>query len=240
MRFTKPTILKYTLSLIGFIVLTAAMVAAYISLISPRQDDLVESPTNTSSVDTSTQMQPLSTAPPQFLSDTEKNNDELARLQNEQAKLSKEFDKLQSHLKELQDKPSTDIEPPNQDFTDENHEAEEERLNAELVAQMDLLDHTLEGEALDYEWSNEAITALQVSTTQYQDTLIEMIDVDCGSTLCRVMINFTPGEHENSLRHFQNALPWEGEMFFEVQDINIGEAVIYVSRENHSLPRISE
>jgi hypothetical protein len=240
MRLTKPTILKYTLSLIGFIVLTAAMVVAYIGLISPPQDDLVESQANTPIVDTSTQLQPVSSAPPQPLTGIEKNNNEVAKLQQEQEKLSKEFDKLQSHLlKELQDKPSVEI-GPNEDIIDESPEAEEERLITELVAHKDLLDHTLEGEAWDYEWSNEAITALQVSKTQYQDTSIEMIDVDCGSTLCRVMLNFTPGEHENSIRHFQNALPWAGEMFFQVEDINTGEAVIYISRENHSLPKISE
>jgi len=53
-------------------------------------------------------------------------------------------------------------------------------------------------------------------------------------------IAFQPGEHENNFRHLQELVPWSGEMFFQVDDINAGEAVIYIARENHSLPRISE
>jgi hypothetical protein len=241
MRNTKPTIRKFTLVLLSLLIVSAAAVVAY-NIYSPRQNDLnnsVESDVNSNDAKNSPPHQPLPTTPMPPPSVVENGKIEIAKLKQEQAKLLKEFDKLQSNLQELQDKSmlSSDV-GSDPDNATESPEAEEERINTELIAQLNLLDETLERETVDSEWSSEAAIALQASANQDRETSMEVIDVNCASSLCRMMITFTPGEHDNSFRHIQDILPWSGEMFFQVEDVSVGEAVVYIGRENYPLPRV--
>ncbi len=243
MRTTKPTIRKLTLVLLSFLILSAAVVVGY-NKYSPRRSDLnnaIESHVDGDVAKNSPPHQPLPTTPITSPSVAENGKNAMAELKQEQAKLSKEFDKLQSNLQELKDQSmlSSDVDS-DPDTATESPEAEEERINTELSAQLYLLDETLEREPVDSEWSSKAAIALQASANQNRDTSIELIDVNCASSLCRMMISFTPGEHENSFRHLQGLLPWSGEMFFQVEDVNVGEAVAYIGRENYPLPRVSD
>jgi hypothetical protein len=177
----------------------------------------------------------------------EKDQQEIARLKQEQAGLRKRLDQLQQNVKAFQaGSPSQDSADsgqnalkPASDPVAESPEAQEERVNAGLMAQTALLEGTLESEAPDPGWSSEAASALKEKARQHPDIHVEILDVTCRSSLCRMEIAFQPGEHENSLLYLPELVPWSGEMFFRVEDVGTGEAVVFIARENHSLPRIA-
>lgn len=248
MRLTKSKILKYSIAMLSFLALVTAIFVTYHDLNSYQSGDLIKSHAASSMTNTPTHHQPMQASEAAAPSASEKSEKLVTDLKQENADLSKKIETIQSNIKALQAASSTQnsqSQPqtagePTQDPVAESPEAEEERVNAELIAQMGLLDDTLKTEAPDPEWSTEATSALKAKASQNQDIQVDVLDVTCRTSLCRMEIAFQPGEHENNFRYLQELVPWSGEMFFQVDDVNTGEAVIYIARENHSLPRISE
>jgi hypothetical protein len=248
MRLIKPKTLKYAIAMLSFLSLAAAIFISYHDLVSYQPANLALTPAGNTVADNPAQHQHESASADGTASAADMSEKQTIDLKQQQADLSKKIETIQSNIKALQAASSTqNSSPPAQEEVEpapdpvpESPEAEEESVNAELIAQMGLLDDTLETEAPDPEWSTEATSALKAKASQNQDIQVNVLDVTCRSSLCRMEIAFQPGEHENSFRHLQELVPWSGEMFFQVDDVNNGEAVIYIARENHSLPKISE
>ena len=65
---------------------------------------------------------------------------------------------------------------------------------------------------------------------------VAIIEADCKSSFCRVHLTLGPGSAEQSLKQLENFIPWNGEAFFLVDELDAGEATVYVVREDHTLP----
>lgn len=119
-------------------------------------------------------------------------------------------------------------------------EAEEERALAQLRAQVETLGTALHAEFVDGDWAKPAMIALSEAFEAETAEGIEMLEVDCRGSMCRVALAFDPALAEESFRKIQASVPWEGEVFFHIEDVDSGEAVVYIAREDQRLPRAAE
>ena len=116
-------------------------------------------------------------------------------------------------------------------------EEQEQRVLSQFRAQVETLETVLHSEFVDEEWAKPAMIALSDAFEEQADEGIEMLEVDCRGTLCRLSLAFDPERAEESFKNLQRILPWEGEVFFHLADVDSGEAVVYFARENQQLPR---
>lgn len=174
-------------------------------------------------------------------------NKEVEGLKAQQTELLDQIQALQQQIDDMALDAETSMamqEKPvhQEDFTAEDSEnpVEDEAKNMEKInEQIDLIESTLAEEAPDPNWSYEAIQKLnQALYSEANAQNIELIDVDCRNTMCRMDIDMAPGTLEDGFRSLTEMIPWNGEMFFQVEDINSGEATVYIAREDHALPKL--
>lgn len=184
---------------------------------------------------------------PRTASHPDKKGAEIAQLKREQLELSRKLKRLEDNVREIQSDsilqdPGEDTQVPLDDETlHKTQEAEDERMRAQTQAQLDLLNNALAGEPRDPQWSVEATQSIQDRVHQYKELGLDLLHVECGSTICRLDIAVPHGEFqdkEKMYHHFAELVPWNSEGFFHIEDAEATEVNIYVARENHSLPRI--
>lgn len=159
--------------------------------------------------------------------------------------LSRNIDYLQSKIDDLEARVLNQNTSSENQGADDNAnsetdiETEEEKNLTRLYEQMDLFENTLAVEPKDSEWSDNAIDSLSQAISSLQDEIdIELTDIDCRTTMCRVDFFLNSQMLEDGFTQFQDIVPWNGEMFMQVDDISSGETIIYIAREDQQLPRL--
>ena len=172
------------------------------------------------------------------LDPTQSSVEEQAQLSAKVAKLESALAKVQAGQTQMND--SDDSMNADGDTLFQTPEEHEEQVELELQAQIDLFQEALKAETEDTEWSSSAVTALYDSVQEIESEGVAIIEADCKSSFCRVHLTLGPGSAEQSLKELENFVPWNGEAFFLVDDLDAGEATVYIAREDHTLPRLYE
>jgi hypothetical protein len=118
-------------------------------------------------------------------------------------------------------------------------EEERERVAAQIQTEIELIEETMLAEKTDPQWANEAQLAL---TYTFQSELVpglSLVDAECRTTLCRMELLLDGSTPEDGVRKLAHLAPWPGESLLHI-DLEAGIAVGYLSREGHSLPRLTE
>lgn len=172
---------------------------------------------------------------------------QIAIWKQNQSALSEKIETLQSQIDALA---ATSQNTPDQTqvqdgekaaVSETNIENQEEENLSTIYAQIDLFENTMDSEPGDAQWSNEAMNSIREAMSNSQDELhMELLEVDCRSTLCRMSFSLDSRSPENGFRLLQDNIPWDGELFFQMDDMESGEAIVYIARKDHQLPRISK
>jgi hypothetical protein len=115
-------------------------------------------------------------------------------------------------------------------------EEKEEEALAQIREELDFLDNSLYAEYTDPEWSGSAVSSLYEMQNDDMAEGIEVLNADCRSTFCRMDVAIDPEGAEDNVRNLMQIIPWDGEVYVSIDDIGTGKAVVYISREEHSLP----
>jgi hypothetical protein len=136
----------------------------------------------------------------------------------------------------------SDVSRDDVEYTSELEEEKEkeEDIVAEYRARTDVIEQTLYSEYVDPEWADWAVNEIYESMLDTDAEDIEILTADCGSTLCRVELALNPETVEDSLAKLQTSIPWGGAVIIKMENISSGEAVAYIARKDHTLPRVSE
>lgn len=174
-------------------------------------------------------------------------NGQIAIRKQNQSALSEKIESLQSQIDALA---ATSQSTPDRTHVQDDEgsavsetdiETQEEENLSEIYEQIDLFENTITSEPGDAQWSDEAMSSIRESMSNSQDELhMQLLEVDCRSTLCRMSFSLDSKSPENGFRHLQDNIPWDGEMFFQVDDMESGEAIVYIARKDHQLPRIQQ
>lgn len=166
-------------------------------------------------------------------------------MQKNQSALSEKIETLQSQIDALAAtsqnmRDRTQVHASEKAAASETDVASQEEENlAAIYEQIDLFENTMASEPGDAQWSNEAMTSIREAMNNSQEELhMELLEVDCRSTLCRMSFALDSRSPENGFRQLPDNIPWDGEMFFQVDDMDLGEAIVYIARKDHQLPRI--
>lgn len=120
-------------------------------------------------------------------------------------------------------------------------EVEEEAISAQFEAQLDLFESTLSVEDPDPQWTSEAEQALGNNFAEYTEAAIDSIDIQCGNSLCRIDLSVPQGQNIDDVQHqLSDLIPWNGELFFRIDTSEGGDITIYASREDYSLPKMTD
>lgn len=112
------------------------------------------------------------------------------------------------------------------------------QMDAEIDAQLELLDSTILSEKVDPNWAPSASQSLEdiLQSEAMQGFWIEA--VECRSTLCQVKFSMDESEGiQESLQNLMGLSSWEGPGFIKI-DEDSGKAEIYLAREGYDLPKL--
>ena len=118
-------------------------------------------------------------------------------------------------------------------------EEERERATARTQAEIDLLEGTLRAEKSDSAWATAAQLALH--TTLHKEALpgVQLMKAECRTTLCRMELALDGSTAQESFRNLIDLAPWSGQGLIQL-NAETGLAVMYLAREEHTLPQVTE
>jgi hypothetical protein len=118
-------------------------------------------------------------------------------------------------------------------------EEEGQREAARTQTEIGLMEATLRAEKADPEWANTAQLALH--TTLHNGALpgVQMVGAECRATLCRMELMLDGSTAQESFRNLFDLAPWSGQSLIQL-DTETGLAVMYLAREEHALPQLTE
>jgi len=115
-----------------------------------------------------------------------------------------------------------------------------ERAEAQVQAQLEVLEDTVRAEPPDPQWSPTAEAALRHTWQGEATRGLHLVEAKCSTTLCRATLASTgAGVPADSLQDLLHLAPWPGQGFFRV-DAEAGEAVVYLVREGYDLPHAGQ
>ena len=117
----------------------------------------------------------------------DKNIEHKNPMNKNQLELANKLDKLESKMAKLK---ANQNELVNMD-SDENilmdsPELQEEEIELQTQAQINVMQNTLEAEPMDKDWSDSAVTSLYDAIQSDSSAALAIVDAECRSTLCRV------------------------------------------------------
>jgi len=118
-------------------------------------------------------------------------------------------------------------------------EEESQREAARTQAEIGLMEATLRAEKPDPAWASTAQLALH--TTLHNGALpgVQMVGAECRATLCRMELTLDGSTAQESFRNLFDLAPWSGQSLIQL-DTETGLAVMYLAREEHTLPQLTE
>lgn len=118
-------------------------------------------------------------------------------------------------------------------------EEERERAAAQTQAEIELMEGALHAEQPDPAWANTAQLALNTTFQKEAIPGAQLVDAECHSTLCRMELSLDVSTVQENVRNLFDLAPWSGESFIHI-DTETGLAVMYLAREEHALPQLTE
>lgn len=165
---------------------------------------------------------------------------DIDRLDRERRALQQELTATNRELVALRQR-----EPPNaiaQKVIEQEPSPEEELQRAETYARTraSLLEETLNSEPLDSTWASLAQTAIGDAFHLPDLAGAQLVEAECRMTICRTKLMLSEGTMSRDIfRDLIQLSQWPGESFAQI-DPQSSELVIYLSREGHAFPQITE
>ena len=120
-------------------------------------------------------------------------------------------------------------------------EDEVRRAEAQVQAQIDLLEVTVLAEAPDPVWTSAAERSLQSVFQREEKAGFHLVQTECRTTLCRLELSLDGSvSPEESFHSLVQMMPWQGQAFIRIEDGEGGAVVVYLAREGHALPQALE
>lgn len=114
-----------------------------------------------------------------------------------------------------------------------------EREAARTQAEIELMEGTMLSEKSDAAWANTAQLALQTRLQKEALPGVQMVEAECRTTLCRMELSLDGSIPQDNFRNLIDLAPWSGQSLIQI-DTETGLAVMYLAREEHSLPQLTE
>jgi hypothetical protein len=128
---------------------------------------------------------------------------------------------------------------PDSDASDLTPEEEIEQADAQMWAQIDVIEEAIMAEDPDPDWAQAAVDELDGAYQGEEMAGAEFVSVECRTTMCRMELALTGTKTaEETFRSLADLAPWEGQGFVQIEDGELGQVVVYLAREGHSLPQV--
>ena len=152
---------------------------------------------------------------------------ELIRIKKELAQLRNEMAALASLKKD------TDINQVQEVLREEKTP---EQVEEAMQGMQATFEQQLQIESVDTEWASETIASVQESFSNEELSGIDLVDVSCGSTLCKVNLEIAPDlPMEESLQLLSTHRSWDGATFVSVDEN--GQPKLFFARSGYELPQ---
>lgn len=116
-----------------------------------------------------------------------------------------------------------------------------ERGKALMRAHADLIENTIKSEPGDLEWTNSVRTTLEEMFLSEKFADIQVLGTECGSTLCRIRFYLDDrGSTQDGIQRLARiapTMPASAESWIRTENTETGEAVMYLARQGHPMPR---
>jgi hypothetical protein len=153
----------------------------------------------------------------------------LSQVDQDQASIDRELDQIAEARREQTVSKDTDAPPL-------TPEEEDRRAQAQIQAQIELIENARRAEPPDPQWASTAQVALHEAFQSKAVTGMQVGETDCRTTLCRAELLLDSSTSPQVIsRELVHLAPWSGQSFIHL-NIETGEGVIYLAREGHSLP----
>ena len=154
--------------------------------------------------------------------------DEIRLLQDQ---LSRKLDRLEREI--------ANVAAANEsaEVTLESFEQEQAQADAQIDELVSIMTDEVLTDRADTEWSEFAVESLHNSVNQTDWQGIELVSANCGSTVCRAELALDPETIEENIHRLPGLIPWNAEIFVSVPNDDSGDAVVFIAREDHQLPR---
>ena len=118
-------------------------------------------------------------------------------------------------------------------------EEQREHAKARTQAEIGLMEATLRAEKPDPEWASTAQLALNTKLQEEAIPGVQLLKAECRTTLCRMEMSLDRSTAQESFRNLFDLVPWSGQSLIQL-DTETGVAVMYLAREEHTLPQLTE
>jgi hypothetical protein len=118
-------------------------------------------------------------------------------------------------------------------------EEERERTAVRTRAEIGLMESTLRAEQPDPEWASTAQLALNTKLQEEAIPGVQLLKAECRTTLCRMEMSLDRSTAQESFRNLFDLAPWSGQSLIQL-DTETGVAVMYLAREEYTLPQLTE
>ena len=102
--------------------------------------------------------------------------------------------------------------------------------------QMNYFDETLQAEDRDPDWSLAMEDSIKGKLSAENSTL-EVDDVQCGSSMCRLEVSANSNEGQDVFRSFETHLEWDGQMYVTI-NAETNQTIAYLARDGVELKRV--
>ena len=117
-------------------------------------------------------------------------------------------------------------------------EEAEARADDLLLAQLQLFEDRLLEDGSDATWAPAAVETLHRAFRKDELASVHLDHAECGTSFCRLEVSFDSAEDgDKGLRIALQDMPWRSEGFVHMSGGVTPEALVYVAREGHMLPR---
>ena len=166
---------------------------------------------------------------------------DLTTLRSQLARIDRDQDSTSQQLSQLAEQLTQTVSIETGQNAEEalTPEQEQERAQARVQADLMLMEGALLAEQPDPAWANMAQFTLQTTFQQKAIPGLEMVDAECRSTLCRMEIALDDPTMQDGYQNLLNLAPWSGESLIQI-DTETGVAVMYLAREDRTLPQVTD
>jgi hypothetical protein len=167
---------------------------------------------------------------------------QLTQVAQEQQAMARTISKLTTKLAKADRAPAAEpVQADTANLPAATPEEEVKRADAQVQAQVDLIEDTLFAEASDPTWTDAAEQSLQDVFQLEEGTGFHLVHTECRTTLCRLELSLDGSlSPEESFHHLVHLMPWPGQSFVHFEDGESATAVVYLTREGHALPQAAE
>ena len=97
-----------------------------------------------------------------------------------------------------------------------------------------------QSESIDELWSQSAVQTFHHTIKYSPIDGVELLDVDCRSTMCRADFALDDQSLDVDALALQESIPWDSDMVIQIEDVHSGEFVVFLAREGYSIPTQSK